>query len=166
MQFHCFKIPVTFTFFFGGGGRRRVVFYCMSVCKVAFVRVTYKYKGIRLVCLKECWTRDQKIKSLNPGRSGRVKFVCLLLCGVHFTLVAVLLQWHIKDTDDSAKHADGRLHLYMHTHLNQQSRGVLTVLLSRHIVGTYPETSFHATCHGTFSHNCLSCLSHCGLILG
>ena len=32
-------------------------------------------------------------------------------------------------------------------------------------VGTYPETSSHATCQGTFSHSRLSSLSHCGPIL-
>ena len=37
--------------------------------------------------------------------------------------------------------------------------------LSRRSVGTYPETSSHATRQGTLSHNRLSSLSHCGLIL-
>ena len=37
--------------------------------------------------------------------------------------------------------------------------------LSRQRVGTYPETSSHATCQGTFSHSPLRSLSHCGLIL-
>ena len=32
--------------------------------------------------------------------------------------------------------------------------------LSRHSVGTYPETSSHATCQGTFGHSRLSPLSH------
>ena len=41
----------------------------------------------------------------------------------------------------------------------------LTVLLSRHSVGTYPETSSHAACQKTFGHIHLSPLSHCGLIL-
>ena len=36
------------------------------------------------------------------------------------------------------------------------------MLLSRHNVGTYPETSSHATCPRTFSHSHLSLLSHCG----
>ena len=30
---------------------------------------------------------------------------------------------------------------------------------------TYPETSSHATCQGTFGYSRLSSLSHCGLIL-
>ena len=37
--------------------------------------------------------------------------------------------------------------------------------LSRHSVGTFPETSSHAACQGTFGHSRLSSLSHCGLIL-
>ena len=37
--------------------------------------------------------------------------------------------------------------------------------LSRHTVGTYLETSSHATCQGTLGHSRLSALSHCGLIM-
>ena len=37
--------------------------------------------------------------------------------------------------------------------------------LSRHSVGTYPETSSHSTCQGTFGHSRLNSLIHCGLIL-
>ena len=37
--------------------------------------------------------------------------------------------------------------------------------LSRHSVGTYPETSSHATCQEKFGHSRLSPLSHRGLIL-
>ena len=37
--------------------------------------------------------------------------------------------------------------------------------LSRHSVGTYPETNSHATCQGTFGHGRLSSLNHCGLDL-
>ena len=36
--------------------------------------------------------------------------------------------------------------------------GGLTMPLSRHSVGTYPETSSHATCQGTFSHSHLRCV--------
>ena len=52
-----------------------------------------------------------------------------------------------------------------HTPLSQQSLSGLTMLLSRHNWGTYPETSSHATCQGTFGHSRLSSLSHNGLIL-
>ena len=37
--------------------------------------------------------------------------------------------------------------------------------LSMHSVGTYPETSSHATRQGTLDHSRLSSLSLCGLIL-
>ena len=114
-------------------------------------------------------TRDRKVASSNPGRSGgkiffsRVNFVCWLLFGVRST--PVLPQWHVKDPSHSAKTAGGRFHQSTHTPWNQRSRSGLTLLLSRHGAGTYPETSSHATCHGTFSHSRLSLLSHYGLIL-
>ena len=44
-------------------------------------------------------------------------------------------------------------------------RSGLTMPLSRHSVGTYQETSSHATRQGTLGHSRLSSLSHCGLIL-
>ena len=37
--------------------------------------------------------------------------------------------------------------------------------LSGHSVGSYPETSSHSICQGTFGHSRLNSLSHCGLIL-
>ena len=37
--------------------------------------------------------------------------------------------------------------------------------LSRHRVGTYQETSSHATRQGTLGHSRLSSLSRCGLVL-
>ena len=49
----------------------------------------------------------------------------------------VLQHWHMKDPGHSAKSAGGRLHLNMHTPLTQQSQSGLTMLLSRHSVGTY-----------------------------
>ena len=69
----------------------------------------------------------------------------------------MLLQWHVKDPGHSAKSAGGRLHLNTHTSLTQrrpltqQSWSWLALLLSRHSMGTYQETSSHATCQGTFS---------------
>ena len=74
----------------------------------------------------------------------------------------VLPQWHVKDPGHSAKSAGGRLHLNTHTPLTQRSRSGLTMLLSRHSMETYRETSSHATRQGTLGH---SSLSHCGLIL-
>ena len=37
--------------------------------------------------------------------------------------------------------------------------------VSKHSVGTYPETSSHTNCQETFGHSRLSTLSHFGLIL-
>ena len=44
-------------------------------------------------------------------------------------------------------------------------RRLVNPILLRHSVETYPETSSHATCQGTFGHSRLNSLSHCGLIL-
>ena len=115
-------------------------------------------------------TRDQKVASSNPGRSGgriffsRVNFVCWLLFGVRST--PVLPQWHVKGPGHSAKSAGGRLHLNTHTSLTQRSRSGLTMPPSRHSVWTYHETSSHTTRQGTLSNCRLSSLSHCGLIRG
>ena len=54
-----------------------------------------------------------------------------------------------KDSSHSAKSAGGRLHLNMHAQLIQQSWNGLIMPLSRHSVGTYQETSSHATRQGT-----------------
>ena len=57
----------------------------------------------------------------------------------------VLPQWHVKDLDHFAKIAGGRLHLNMHTSLNQRSQSGLTMPLCISSAGTYQETSSHAT---------------------
>ena len=122
-----------------------------------------------IVCWSERRTRDRKVATSNPGRSvrriffSRADFVCWLLFGVRST--PVLPQWYVKDPGHSAKNAGGRLHLNTRAPLTQRSRSELTMPLARHSVGTYPQTSSHATCHGTFGHSRLSSLSHCGLIL-
>ena len=76
-----------------------------------------------IACWSECQTRDRKVASLNPGRSGgrtfffRVNFYVLTLirCPFH----PMLLQWHVKDPGHSAKSGCGRLHLKSHTTLTQ-----------------------------------------------
>ena len=119
--------------------------------------------------LVERWTPHQKVASLSPGWSGgrifffRVNFVCRLLFGVCST--PVFSQLHVKDPGHSAKSAGGRLHLNKHAPLTQESLSELTMLLSRHCVGTYLEMTLHATCKGMFSHSHLCSLSHCRLIL-
>ena len=94
---------------------------------------------------------------------SRVNFVYWLLFGVSST--PLLPQWSVKDPGHSAKSADGRLHLNTHTPLTQRSRSGLTMPLSRQSVGTYPETSSHATRQRTLGHSRHSSLSHSGLIL-
>ena len=78
---------------------------------------------------------------------------------------SVLPQWHIKDPGHSAKSAGGGLHLNTHTTLTHRSRSGLTMPLSRQSVGTYQETSSHATRQETLGNSRPSSLSHCGLIL-
>ena len=89
---------------------------------------------------------------------------CAYSCSVSVP-TPVLPQWHIKDTGHSAKSAGVRLHLNTRTPLTQPSRSGLTMPLSRHSVESYPETSSHATCQGTFGHSRLSSPNHCGLVL-
>ena len=91
-----------------------------------------------IACWLERRTRDRKVTSSNPDRSGRrifssrVNFVCWLFFGVRST--PVLLQWRVKDLGHSAKSAVGRLHLDTHTPLTQRSRSGLTMPLCRHSV--------------------------------
>ena len=119
--------------------------------------------------LVEHGTHDLKVASSSPDGRGRrtlfsrVNFLCWLLFGVRST--PVLPQWHVKNSGHSAKCEGARLHLNTHTPLGQRSPSRLIMPLSRHSVGTYPETSSHSTCQDTFGHSPLSSLSHFGLIL-
>ena len=91
--------------------------------------------------LLECRTRDRKVASSNPGRSGgriffsRVNFVCRLLFGIRS--IPVLPKWHVRDPGHSVNSAGCRLHLNVHTPLTQRGRSGLTMPLSRHSVGTH-----------------------------
>ena len=120
----------------------------LALCALAIIYYTWGSWNSMLV---ERQIRDWMVASLNPSRSGgriffsRVNFVCWLLFSVHST--SVLPQWYVKDPSHSAKSAGGRLHLTMHTPLTQQSWSGLTI--SPGGVGTYLETSSHATCQGT-----------------
>ena len=102
------------------------------------------------------------------GTAGEFSSPVSTLCadslfGVRST--PVLPQWHVKDPGHFAKSAAGGLHLYTHTPLTERSRSGLTMPLSRHSLGTYQETSSHATRQGTLGHSRLSSLSHYGLTL-
>ena len=99
------------------------------------------------------------------GAEGEISSPVLTLCADSYSVSVpppVSPQWHVKDPGHSAKSAGGRLHLNTHVPLIQQSRSGLTMPLSGHSLGTYPETSSHATCLGAFGHSRLSSLSHCG----
>ena len=122
-----------------------------------------------LVRMLDSWSKGCESKSWHYGKSAgriiflRVNFVCWLLFCVCST--PVLLQWQVKDLSHSSKRTDGRLHLSSHTPLTQRSQSGLTMPLSGHGEGSYPERSSHTTCQGTFGHSHLSLLNHCGLNL-
>ena len=103
--------------------------------------------GISL--LVECRTCDCKVASLNPSRSNREIFSSgavptFIWCPYHPHVSAVACKrpqsfcqkcrWQV-----TPKHAYA---------LDPRSQSGLTMLLSRHGVGTYPETSSHANCSG------------------
>ena len=109
--------------------------------------------------LVEHHTRDQKVVSSNPGRSGRrlfffrVNFVCWVFFDVHST--PVLQQWGVKPRSLCQK--------CIHSWPDEVRvgwlcccPGILWELIRK--------TSSPATCQGTLSHSCLSSLSYCGLI--
>ena len=114
----------------------------------------------------DLWSKSCEYESQQKWQENfhsGVNFVRWLLFGVCST--PMLPKWHVKDHGHSAKSAGDRLHLNTHTTMTQWSRSGLTMPLSRRSVGTYQETSSHATCQGTLSHSRLSSLSHCRLIL-
>ena len=112
------------------------------------------------VCPRSLMLRQSSyhfLSALSIFPSLAVWFVtsCLLCQSFHHILSALSVFRHILSA----------LHLNTHTPLTQRSRSGLTMPLSRHSVGNYPETSWHATCQETFGRSCLSPLSHCGLSL-
>ena len=112
---------------------------------IVFVPIFFKqYRMMRVYgsrdVLVERRTRGWKVASSNPGQErrgifffSRVNFLCWLLFGVRCT--PLLPQWHVKKPGQSAKSADGRLHLNEHTPLTERSRDGLTMPLSRHSEG-------------------------------
>ena len=62
--------------------------------------------------------------------------------------IPLLPQGYVEDPGHSTESAVGRLHPNTHTPLTQRSRSGPTMPLSGHSVGTYPETSSHATLSG------------------
>ena len=102
------------------------------------------------------------------GAAGEFSSPELTFCADSYSVsvpIPVLPQWHEKDPGHCAKSSGGMLHLNTHTPLTQRSRSGQTMPLSRQTLGTYQETSSHATRQGALGHSRLSSLSHCGLIL-
>ena len=117
--------------------------YRLNTLMVLFTMVRMKiivsclmFLHLYIVCLE---TFSNTSKNGRRIFFSRVNFICWLLFSCHS--IPVLLQWHVKDPGHSAKNASGRLYLNTHTSLTQRSLSGLTMPLSRHSVGAYPETS-------------------------
>ena len=120
--------------------------------------------GPRLLVGKSAGLVIERLRVRIPaGAAGEFSSPGLTLCA-DFYLVSrftpVLPQWHVKDPVHSAKSAGGELHQNTHTPLTQRSRSGLSILLFRHSVGTYSETSSSAARQKTIGHSRLSSLSH------
>ena len=119
--------------------------------------------------LEERRTRDRKVVSSSPGRSGGIIFFSIVsfLYRLSFSIrsTPMLPQWHVKEPGHSAKSAGDRIHLNTHTSFTQRSRSVLTMPLCRHSLETYQGRRSHATRQGTHGLRRLSSLSYCGLVL-
>ena len=145
---------------------------CQYICKTMFAAVHMKRDGIQFnVSLFQPYSKAGVLThvctSIHTGSAGEFSSPESTLCADSYlvSVLPLLPQQQINDPIHSAKSAGNRLHLNMHTPLTQQSQSGLSMPLSRHSVETYPETSSHATCQGTFGHSRLSSLCHCGLIL-
>ena len=108
-------------------------------------------------CQFESWQERWK----NFLLQSKLCVLTLIQCPFH-PLVTTVAR---KSPGHTAITAGGRLHLNTHTSLSQRSQSGLTMPLSRHSVGTYQETSSHATRQGALGYSRISSLSHCGLIL-
>ena len=87
----------------------------------------------------------ERLRARMPaGAAGEFSSPEFTLCADSYSLSVppfMLPQGHVKGPGHSAKRAGGRLHLNTPTPLTQRSGSGLTLPLSRHSVGTYPETS-------------------------
>ena len=96
-------------------------------------------RGAGIAWCLELRTRDRKVASSNPGRSGGRIFFSRVNCVCRLFIPCPL---HPRDTAAARKrlrsfcqNAGGRLHLNTHSPLTQRSRSGLTMPLSRHNVG-------------------------------
>ena len=137
---------------------------CVYMC--CFVIELSKCQDSLLVRAPDSWWKGCEFKSQQEwSKIFLLQSELSVPTFIRCPFTPVLPQWHLKKNSHSVKSSGGRLHLNMLTPLTQQSRCGLTMLLSRHSVGIYPETNSQATCQGTFGHSHLNWLSHCGLIL-
>ena len=120
-----------------------------------------------IACWLERWTCHRKVASSNPGwSSGRIffsraNFLCWLLFGVCST--PMLLTAACKRSQSFCQKC--RWQVTPKNAYTFDPTSGLTMPISRHSVGTYEDTSSHATHQETLGHSCLSSLSHCELIL-
>ena len=95
---------------------------------------------------------SEKLRVRIPaGAAGEFSSPELTFCADSYSVSVpspVTPQWHVKDPGHSTKSAGGRLHVNTHTPLAHRSRSGLTMPLSRHSAGAYPETSSHAARQG------------------
>ena len=137
--------------------------------KKCFVCIIHGSKGAGIACWLERWTRDRKVASSNPGRSGgriffsRVNFMCYLLFSVRSN--PVLPQWHVQDPGHSSKKQRWQV-IPKHAYTLDPTKSEWAHCHCREIVWvTYLETSLHATHQATLGHSPLSSLRHFGPIL-
>ena len=116
-----------------------------------------KSKGARIACWLEHWTCDRKVANSNPGRSGRrIFFLFSQLCVLTFTWCPFHPRVNTVASKRPRSFCQKRRWQVTPKHacaLTQWSRSGLTMLLPRHSVETYQETSSHATRQGTLSHS-------------
>ena len=136
--------------------------------KTCVLKFQSQLPGVGTVWLAECRTRDQKVASLNPGRScweksllqSEFSALTLTWCPSHPCVMALACQ-RLWSFCQKGRWQVTHKHVYA---LDPMSWSGLTKL-SRHSVGTY-EGNKLTQIVGECSTTHLGSLSHCGLILG
>ena len=141
------NIRIFFKVFSGHHSTKPYLHWHFTLCCVTHTIGSHNSLLVRVLdswskgCELESWQGWQEIFLLH----SQLCVLTFILCPVQ----PLLLQWRVKDPSHSAKSAGSGLHLNRHTPLTQRSWNELTMPLSRHSVGTYPETSSHTTCQET-----------------
>ena len=122
---------------------------CSLLQLIAVIRLVVSRGAAGTACWQSAGLVIERLPVRIPaGAAGEFSSPVLTLCADSYSvpvLPPVLPQWHVKDPGHSAKSAGGRLHINTHTPLTQRSWSGLTMPLSMRSVGTYQETSSHAT---------------------